>query len=523
MFAAAPRLWRAAAAVVVCLTLVLAGAGVAPISAVECSFLNPIIPLGQDPSVVYQDGSYYLVQSVGGSLAISRSETLTGLRGAASVQVYRPPTGEPYSYDMWAPELQYIDGSWYIYVAATDQPGNNPSHRMFVLQADTDDPLGSWMMVGKVYDPASDKWAIDGAVFEYQNQLYMVWSGWEGDSGDFPQNLYIAEMSDPLTISGERHLIGQPDQPWESSVAAINEGPQPFIHDGRVSIVYSADASWMPAYKLGILTLTGDDPLEAASWTETGPVFEQVPDAETPVYGPGHNSSPVRSPDGQQHWFLYHAKTLATPGWDDRAIYAQSFTWSDDGVPVFEPPIPPDTAQPLPSGEPCGLVAALEEVSAPDGYLDLGQPLVATVGSYTVTAEVRLNAADGQYAFVSQDGGITSNFVLGYQDGRFAFTLFDGLGRTSIAAESTFAPEVGTWYALAGVYDAPNRELSLYVDGELHSTAAFADPWDALGSAIIGAARRRSQRVDIFDGDIRAVGIYIGSLNAAEVVALAGE
>lgn len=71
MFAAAPRLWRAAAAVVVCLTLVLAGAGVAPISAVECSFLNPIIPLGQDPSVVYQDGSYYLVQSVGGSLAIS--------------------------------------------------------------------------------------------------------------------------------------------------------------------------------------------------------------------------------------------------------------------------------------------------------------------------------------------------------------------------------------------------------------------------------------------------------------------
>lgn len=319
----------------------------------DCTFTNPLIERGQDPSVVYHDGYYYLVQS-GDGLNIRRSETITGLASAEPVTVYRSPEGEAYSYDQWAPEIFHYEDKWYIYVAATSAPGNNPTHRMYVLQADTDDPLGSWTMKGKVYDPEADKWAIDGIPFEYEGQLYFVWSGWPGDLGDFPQNLYIAEMSDPLTLSGPRHLLSEPDQPWERTVAALQEGPQVFMHDGKLSIVYSADASWMPAYKLGVLHLTGDDPLDRDSWTKIGPVFEKNTDATPPVYGPGHNSNPILSPDGTESWFLYHAKSRATPGWDDRGIRAQPFTWDDEGLPVFGEPIPAGVEIPAPSGEPCG-------------------------------------------------------------------------------------------------------------------------------------------------------------------------
>lgn len=123
-----------------------------------------------------------MVQSMG-SLSITKSDTITGLGSAIPVTVFTPPPGEEYSYDVWAPELVYLRGDWYIYVAATSAPGANPTHRMFVLKADTQDPQGSWTMMGKVYDPAADKWAIDGAAFEYNGQLYFVWSGWPGDVG----------------------------------------------------------------------------------------------------------------------------------------------------------------------------------------------------------------------------------------------------------------------------------------------------------------------------------------------------
>ena len=42
---------------------------------------------------------------------------------------------------MWAPELHYINGRFYIYVAMA-QNGDNASHRMYVLQGtSTTDPL----------------------------------------------------------------------------------------------------------------------------------------------------------------------------------------------------------------------------------------------------------------------------------------------------------------------------------------------------------------------------------------------
>ena len=47
---------------------------------------------------------------------------------------------------------------------------------------------------------ATDRWAIDGTVFEWDNTWYFVWSGWPG-STDGQQNLYIAEMRNPWTLA----------------------------------------------------------------------------------------------------------------------------------------------------------------------------------------------------------------------------------------------------------------------------------------------------------------------------------
>ncbi|QPC83353.1 family 43 glycosylhydrolase [Phototrophicus methaneseepsis] len=504
------------------------------VSAIECVFNNPIIAQGQDPSVVYQDGYYYLVQSNGGQLTIAKSSTITGLGYATPVGVFSPPSGEPYSHDMWAPELVYIDGNWYIYVAATNSPGANATHRMYVLQADTDDPQGTWTVKGKVYDPAADKWAIDGTVFEYQDQLYMVWSGWPGDTGDFPQNLYIAEMSDPLTLSSGRYLISEPEEPWEMSVAALQEGPEAFIHEGQLSIVYSADASWTTAYKLGLLKLVGDDPLDAASWEKVGPIFSQYEGDGGAVYGPGHNSMPIPSPDGTESWNIYHAKTVATDGWADRAIFIQRFTWNEDGTPNLGEPIPSSVSQELPAGEFCGSVAAgADLLASPEAYpedgvfdlegdfVDTGVSWINTQASFSVAASVRLGQTGTRAAIISQEGGISSHFILGYTGEHFALTLFDGFSRELASAVSEVTPDADQWYHLVGVYDVAAHEIRLYIDGELAASTVATESWHAPGNTIIGAAKVSTQRVDPFTGAIQDIELFSGALDTDEIQALA--
>src|SRR5688500_4904426 len=68
----------------------------------SCTFANPIRYPGQDPSMVYRNGNYYLVQSVNDTVVVRRSTTLAGLRTAANVVVW-DPTNPAYDREVWAP------------------------------------------------------------------------------------------------------------------------------------------------------------------------------------------------------------------------------------------------------------------------------------------------------------------------------------------------------------------------------------------------------------------------------------
>src|SRR5437588_10644875 len=82
------------------------------------------------------------------------------------------------------------------------------------MENSAEDPLrGEWRMKGEVAD-VTDRWAIDATVREDGSRLFMIWSGWEGDANG-QQNLYIAELSDPLTVKGPRVKISSPEYPWE--------------------------------------------------------------------------------------------------------------------------------------------------------------------------------------------------------------------------------------------------------------------------------------------------------------------
>ncbi|MRN52141.1 family 43 glycosylhydrolase [Paenibacillus sp. LC-T2] len=314
-------------------------------------FFNVIMQSGADPWVYkHTDGYYYNVFVNASGIMIRRAKTITGIDAGERSLAWTPVKSTMYSSNVWAPEMHYLkdtDGKykWYIYFAADN--GTNANHRMYVLENASDNPMtGTWEFKGKITD-SSDRWAIDGTVLTVNENHYFIWSGWELTDGSF-QNLYIAKMSNPRTISSQRVLISTPDHDWETSPGRINEGPQVTIKGDTINLVYSANGSWTDSYCLGLITAKiGNDLMNASSWVKQDqPIFSSA----NGVYGPGHHSI-VTSPDGTEDWIIYHAARWPGSGWT-RNVRTQKFTWNEDNTPNLGEPVDPNRPIATPSGEP---------------------------------------------------------------------------------------------------------------------------------------------------------------------------
>src|SRR4051812_17808580 len=68
-----------------------------------CSFKNPIVTQGADPSVIFHEGFYYLVQSDNAdfSIRLRKSDTLVGLANTQDVTIWVAPPNTNYSREIW--------------------------------------------------------------------------------------------------------------------------------------------------------------------------------------------------------------------------------------------------------------------------------------------------------------------------------------------------------------------------------------------------------------------------------------
>lgn len=309
----------------------------------ENAFESSIVNFGADPYVTYQDGFYYYVRvHKDKAIYVSRAKELNRIAQTEPVKVYEPSGTEP-NQEMWAPELHYLNGKWYIYYTA----GAGSAHRMYVLESKTSDALGEYEFKGQL-TPETDRWAIDQTVLELNGELYAIWSGWEGTE-NVSQKIYIAKMSDPTTITGERVELSAPEYGWETDGnPTVNEAPQIAVSpEGVVNIIYSASGSWTDNYCLGRLTLRGEDPMDPESWEKgTESVFHKN---GSTTYSTGHASF-VKSPDGTEDYMVYHATRGSGQGWNGRGVRTQEFFWNEDGTPNFGEALDYDSKVNMPSG-----------------------------------------------------------------------------------------------------------------------------------------------------------------------------
>ncbi|AFH64817.1 family 43 glycosylhydrolase [Paenibacillus caseinilyticus] len=313
-------------------------------SAATESYDNPLIERRADPHIMkHTDGYYYFTASVPeyDRIILRRAKSIQGLAEAEEVTVWQKHASGEMGAHIWAPEIHFIDGKWYIYFAAGTKE-DIWKIRPYVLESADANPLtGTWTEKGMIGKPAGNTasfsdFSLDTTTFEHNGQRYLVWA--QKENG--PSNLYIAPMSNPWTISGDQVLISTPDYAWERQTYWVNEAPSVLKRGSKIFISFSASAT-DHSYALGLLTASDTaDLLDPKSWTKS-PEPVLVSSEEAGQYGPGHNSFTVGE-DGTTDLLVYHArpykKIEGDPLYDpNRHTRVKRLTWNADGTPNFGP------------------------------------------------------------------------------------------------------------------------------------------------------------------------------------------
>jgi GH43 family beta-xylosidase len=311
---------------------------------------NPFIKQRADPFICHhQDGFYYFTASVPeyDRIEIRRAKTLANLRNATPFIAWKKHAQGKMSALVWAPELHFLKGKWYIYFAAAPSnkiTGNTFNHRMYVLENGSSDPCtSSWIEKGQL-QTGWESFALDATVLTQQGKLYYIWA--QEDEQLNPQshsNIYIAEMKTPWQLNTPATLLSQPEFSWETKTFHVNEGPAVLKKNGKIFLTYSASAT-DENYCIGMLSADADaDLLDPQSWKKSSvPVFQTS--YEHHIYGPGHNSF-TTADDGRTDILVYHArnytKIKGDPLYDpNRHTRIQTIHWHADGTPDFGIPSP---------------------------------------------------------------------------------------------------------------------------------------------------------------------------------------
>ena len=311
----------------------------------ETEYNKPFIVQRADPYLYrHKDGSYYFTASVPtyDKIILRHADTIKGIQTAEEKTIWVKHESGPQSIHIWAPEIHFLDGKWYIYYAAGDK-NDIWNIRPYVLECSGDDPMEDcWRELGKMQradgdDFSFEEFSLDATVFENKGSYYYVWAEKTG-VGKKVSNLYIAKMKTPWKLETVQVLLTTPDYDWERVDFWVNEGPAVIKHNGKIYLTYSASATGVE-YCMGLLSIDEDgDILDPRAWKKSRyPVMKT--DEEKGIYGPGHNSF-VKAEDGVTDLCIYHArqydKIIGDPLYDpNRHTMITKVEWKEDGTPSF--------------------------------------------------------------------------------------------------------------------------------------------------------------------------------------------
>lgn len=309
------------------------------------AYNQPLIEQRADPYIYrHTDGTYYFTASVPAydRIVLRRADSIQGLQTAREVTLWKKHEEGPQSIHIWAPEIHFVDGGWYIYYAAGDKD-DIWEIRPYVLHCKGSDPMrDEWEEMGMMQAADEDEFSfhafsLDATVFSHKGENYYIWAEKTG-VGKQISNLYIAKMSAPNKLATVQVLLTTPDYDWERVDFWVNEGPAILKHGGKIFLTFSASGTGT-CYCMGMMYIDEeDDLLDPHAWTKLRhPVLQT--DEEKGIYGPGHNSF-VKAEDGVTDLCIYHARPydeiIGNPLYDpNRHAMVLVVEYDEKGFPIF--------------------------------------------------------------------------------------------------------------------------------------------------------------------------------------------
>ncbi len=311
----------------------------------EGVYNKPWIECRADPYVIKGDnGKYYFTASVPeyDRIVLRCSEDLYGLKDAKEKEIWHKHDSGIMSMHVWAPELHFLFGKWYIYFAASRED-DIWALRPYVLECEGSDPFKDpWIEKGQMQCADEDEFSfrafsLDMTVFENGGEWYCIWAEKVG-VGKMISNLYIGRLKNACKLDTVQVMLSTPDYDWERVDFWVNEGPAVIKRNGKIFVTFSASCTGAP-YCMGMLFCDEKaDLLDRASWKKLrNPVFKT--DEDRGIYGPGHNSFTVD--ENGNDICVYHARTYerieGDPLYDpNRHACLMRLGWDEaTGFPVF--------------------------------------------------------------------------------------------------------------------------------------------------------------------------------------------
>ncbi len=282
------------------------------------AYPNPFIMERADPYVIKHENKYYFTASYPafGSvekgydrIILRESPTLLGLAQAQEKTIWYAHESGVMARHIWAPEIHFIDGKWYVFFAAGEKDAIW-NIRPFVLVCEGDPMNDEWKELGKMQacegdDISFNSFSLDMTYFEHKGRHYLIWAEIIGDSSLFMAKINPAE---PNKLISKPILLTKPEYDWEKVNHRVNEGASVLKYGDKVFVFFSASGTGSE-YCMGVVYADeNSDLMDKDSWSKVSFPVLQTSDLEGES-GPGHNSFTID--DNGNTVIVYHARPVS--------------------------------------------------------------------------------------------------------------------------------------------------------------------------------------------------------------------